>query len=150
MAELTTNPVIIAYRGDVRSDISPHSQVLYANTYTNESTELHLKAKNKDLSNLQSPKFTFFTPLLPTNEIWQLGYKYYTGHRWNLIPAKKYGNDIFEIENDDSKQVLMVRGPDYSIGERQIVFTEDRYPSEKKDPGTLWRICTPNNERFDI
>ena len=151
LEELSTSPVIIVHRGDLKSPLLPHSQVLYANTYTNESTQLEARTTFKPSTNPLSRKFTFFTPLLPTNKLEEPGYKYYKGHRWNFIPAKKFGDDIFEIENHDSKQVLLIRYAEYNFGERHLVLTENRDPSKETKDEALWRICmSKNNERFVI
>ena len=119
---------------------------LYANKKTSDYTTKHPRTQEvlerKEFVELD-PKFAFFTiPISGTNKI-------YSGTKWKLIPASEIGEDAYEIENVESKQVLLTKGEgrqlkpdDYIYEKRRIVFTENRKPN--RDPAAVWIIRKHN------
>ena len=124
--------------------------------YANNGTRIHDDANiPEDFRKAKEPKFAYFSPFTlcqqpdrtePDNAYWK------------LIPTTAVSEkNVFEIENVDSKQILLVRDfeviipEDYASESNRYVFTENRNKTAMStDSGALWQICSEDDTHFYI
>ena len=134
-----------------RTNGSLGCQYMYANSGTGVSNYL---IPDEGLLKEVEPKFVYFTPFMDCKQT-EIVMPYKIGSHWKLIPTTV--ENIFEIENVDTKQLLLVKDKDTFLPEtfayqgNRFVYTGNRNETASStDIGALWQICSEDNIKYYV